>query len=116
MMAKPAGGQVHVLNHTDANSVDQRGSQLFYALTAAENLLCFGLDVSNAFGEAPPPIQGFYICLDKAFHAWWISKVQPPIPEGYVIPVLAAMSEGAKLHLDMCNTMYFIVSRVTKNV
>ena len=118
-MAKPAGGQVHVLNHTDANSVDQRGSQLFYALTAAENLLCFGLDVSNAFGEAPPPIQGFYICPDKAFHAWWISKGRPPIPEGYVIPVLAAMQghqESPRLWEKHIDTILHVIIGLTPTV
>jgi hypothetical protein len=53
------GGQVRVLDHTFANSIDQTGSKIFYAIAAAENLLVFGADVSNAFGEAPPPKQGF---------------------------------------------------------
>jgi hypothetical protein len=38
-----------------ANALDQTGSKIFYALAAAENLLVFGADVSNAFGDAPPP-------------------------------------------------------------
>jgi hypothetical protein len=25
----------------------------------------------NAFTEAPPPKQGFYICPDRAFNEWW---------------------------------------------
>jgi hypothetical protein len=56
-----------------------------------ENYLVFRSDVSNAFGEAPPPKQGFFIRPDKAFHGWWASKGRPPIPDGYVIPVQAAM-------------------------
>ena len=53
------GGKVHVLDYTHANCVDHTASRLFYAVSAAENLLIFGGDVSNAFSEAPPPKQGF---------------------------------------------------------
>jgi hypothetical protein len=85
------GGAVRVLDYTHANSIYQTGSRIFYALSAVENHLVFGSDVSNAFGEAPPPKQGFFIRPDKAFHGWWASKGRPPIPDGYVIPVQAAM-------------------------
>ena len=55
-------------------------------------MLVFGSDVSNAFAEAPPPKQGFFVRPDKAFHDWWVNhKKRPPIPEGYVIPILSAM-------------------------
>ena len=47
-------GSVKVLDETYANCVDQTISRLFYALSAGENLLVFGADVSNAT-EAPPP-------------------------------------------------------------
>eukprot|EP00804_Cyclotella_cryptica_P013123 CCRYP_002393-RA/>CCRYP_002393-RA protein AED:0.39 eAED:0.38 QI:0/0/0/1/1/1/3/0/907 len=67
------------------------GSRIFYAIAAAENLLVFGADVSNAFGEAPPPKQGFYIRPDKAFHDWYLARHGKVIPDGWVIPVLAAM-------------------------
>jgi hypothetical protein len=100
------GGQVRVLDHVHANSIDQTGSRIFYGLTAAENLVVFGSDVSNAFGEAPPPKQGFFIRPDQAFREWWARKGREPIPEGYVIPVLAAMQghpESGRLwekHID----------------
>ena len=85
-------GSVQILDETYANCVDQTSSRLFYAIAAAENLLIFGSDVSNAFAEAPPPKQGFYIRPDKAFHEWWVQhKHRPPIPPGHVIPVLSAM-------------------------
>ena len=84
-------GQVRVLDHTFANALDQTSGRLFYAVAAAENLLVYGSDASNAFGEAPPPKQGFFIRPDKAFRAWWAHKGRPPIPDGYVIPVEAAM-------------------------
>eukprot|EP00804_Cyclotella_cryptica_P018023 CCRYP_008311-RA/>CCRYP_008311-RA protein AED:0.31 eAED:0.31 QI:0/0/0/1/1/1/2/0/220 len=64
---------------------------MFYAVSAAENLLIFGADVCNAFSEAPAPKQGFYIQPDRAFSEWWIHQGREPIPDGYVIPVLRAM-------------------------
>jgi hypothetical protein len=100
------GGAVRVLDHVHANSIDQTGSRIFYALSAVENKLVFGSDVSNAFGEAPPPKQGFYILPDQAFQAWWISKGRKPIPPNHVIPVQAAMQghpEAGRLwekHID----------------
>jgi hypothetical protein len=84
-------GQVRVLDHTFANSIEQTGSRIFYALAAAENLLVFGADVSNAFGEAPPPKQGFYIRPDKPFCDWYYARFGKTIPTGWVVPVLAAM-------------------------
>ena len=85
-------GSVQVLDETYANCVDQTSSRLFYAIAAAENLLIFGSDVSNAFAEAPPPKQGFFIRPDRAFHEWWVNhKKRPPIPPGHVIPILSAM-------------------------
>jgi hypothetical protein len=78
--------------HTYANSPDQTCARIFYALAAAENMVIFGADVSNAFAEAPPPKQGFYIRPDTAFHAWWtIHKRRDPIPPRHVIPILSAM-------------------------
>jgi hypothetical protein len=58
-----------------------------------ENLVIYGADVSNAFAEAPPPKQCFYIRPDRAFLEWWASKTdgRKPIPPGYVIPVMSAM-------------------------
>ncbi len=66
-------GMVHVLAETYANCVDQTSARLFYAVVAAENLLVFGADVSNAFAEAPPPKQGFFIRPDRAFNEWWVN-------------------------------------------
>ena len=65
------GGQVRVLDYTYANSPDHTCLRLFYAIAAAEDLVLYGADVSNAFAEAPPPKQGFYIRPDLAFKAWW---------------------------------------------
>jgi hypothetical protein len=57
----PRSGQVRILDYTYANCVDQTSARIFYAVTAAENLIIFGANVSNAFAEASPPKQGFYI-------------------------------------------------------
>jgi hypothetical protein len=85
-------GLVKILDETYANCVDQTSSRLFYAISAGENLLIFGADVSNAFAEAPPPKQGFYVHPDKAFHDWWVlHNRQLPILAGHVIPALSAM-------------------------
>jgi hypothetical protein len=63
----PRSGQARILDKTYANCVDQAGARIFYSVATAENLLIFGADVSNAFAEAPPLKQGFYIIPDKAF-------------------------------------------------
>jgi hypothetical protein len=88
----PCSGQAKILDKTYANCVNQTSSRLFYAIAAAENLLIYGADVSNAFAKAPPPKQGFYIYPDRAFCEWWVNhKKRLPIPESAVIPILLAM-------------------------
>jgi hypothetical protein len=85
-------GMVCVLAETYANCVDQTSAGLFYAVAAAENLLVFGADVSNAFAKAPPPKQGFFIRPYRAFTEWWVKhKHLPPIPPGHVVPILSVM-------------------------
>ncbi len=67
-------------------------SRLFYAIVAAENLLIIGADVSNAFVEAPPLKQGFFIRPNRAFMEWWTQhRNKPPLDPNDVIPVLSAM-------------------------
>jgi hypothetical protein len=61
-------------------------------MSATENMLVYDADISNAFAEAPPPKQGFFIYPDQAFHNWWVNKKgKPPIPNGHVIPILGTM-------------------------
>ena len=62
--------KVLVFAETYANCVAQTSSRLFYAIAVVENLLVFGAEVSNAFEEAPPPQQPFFIKPDRAFHEW----------------------------------------------
>ncbi len=88
----PRLGQAKILDETYANCVDQTSARLFYAIAAAENLMIYGADVSNAFAEAPPPKQGICIHPDRAFHEWWVNhKKRTPIPPGAVISILSAM-------------------------
>ena len=64
---------------------------MFYAIAAVENLLIFGADVTNAFGDVPPPKQGFFH-TDRVFRDWWIlHKKRPHIKRGWIIPILAAI-------------------------
>jgi hypothetical protein len=65
-------GSVKVLDKTYANCIDQTSSRLFYTIAAAENLVIYCADVCNAFAEAPPPKQGFYVQPDRAFNEWWV--------------------------------------------
>ncbi len=85
-------GQVLVLAETYANCVDQTSAHLFYAVASAKNLLIFGADVLNAFAEAPPPKQPFFIHPDTAFCEWWTKHLKRiPIQPGQIIPILSAM-------------------------
>ncbi len=87
----PRAGQAEIIGPTFANCADQTASRLFYAITAAENNLLFGADVSNAFAEAPGPDKNFYIKPDQAFHNWWVNcKKRPPIqPDEVIIGIKA---------------------------
>ncbi len=91
----PRTGQATTLNETYANNcVDQTSLQLFYGIAAAENLLIFGANISNAFPEAPPQKQGFYIHPDCAFWEWWVThKHNPPLADVEVIPILSGLWE-----------------------
>jgi hypothetical protein len=85
-------GSVKILDEVYANYLNQTSLGLFYATTAAKNMLVFGFDKCNAFSEAPPSKQGFFICPNSTFNKWWENhKGNPPIPPGHMIPVLSAM-------------------------
>jgi hypothetical protein len=90
-------GQVLVLAKTYANCVEQTSTRLFYPMAAAENLLVFGAEVSNASAKAPLPKQPFFIRPDKAIHKWWENHLKcNPIPSRHIIPVLLAMQGHPK--------------------
>ena len=51
-----------------------------------------GADAGNAFAEAPPPQQPLYMEINDQYRDWWTKhKKRPPIPKGYVLPVLHAI-------------------------
>lgn len=85
------GNVVRVLDHTYAGTPDHISQRIFFAACAAENLLVYGSDASNAFAEANPPKQGINLHADRSFREWWVWKGRSPLPEGYVIPLLSAM-------------------------
>jgi hypothetical protein len=107
----PRLGEVCILDETYANCIDQTSVCHFYGVAAAENLIVYGADVSNAFAEPPPPKQGFFIRPDNAFFAWWTEHLKhPPISKGHVIPILSAMQghshlgNGRNMQMPSCKT------------
>ena len=51
-----------------------------------------GADAGNAFAEAPPPREPFYMSIDDQYREWWTEhRNLPPIPTGYVLPVRHAL-------------------------
>ena len=80
------------LAETYAACVEQPIHYLTRSIAAALNLYCKGYDVGNAFAEAPPPVDPFFMYLNAQFHKWWQNDLgNDPIPEGHVIPILKAL-------------------------
>jgi Reverse transcriptase (RNA-dependent DNA polymerase) len=80
-------GKIVTLAETYAACVEQPIHRLAWAISAAINYICLGCNVSNAFAEAGPPGKPFYMYVDNQF--WWTKHLRrPPIPKGYVIPIL----------------------------
>jgi hypothetical protein len=82
------GGQAQVQGQTYAPTPDMTDLRLFFALATLEGKLVFGADVSNAFAEADAPAQSYSMRVDVQFREWWANKGRPPIPAGYVVPIL----------------------------
>ncbi len=75
----PRSGQARILDETYANCVDQTSSRMFYAVAAAENLLVYCADVSNAFAEAPPPSKvSISIRIAPFMNGGYITRNNPP--------------------------------------
>lgn len=80
------------LAETYAACVDHTAHRLLWALAAALNLICIGVDVGNAFAEAEAPLEASYMIPDKEFRDWWENNLgREPIPPNYVIPILKAL-------------------------
>ena len=85
-------GKAVTLAETYATCVAQPACRLFWAITASEGLISIGADAGNAFAEAPPPVEPFYMMIDAQFNEWWVESLgNPPIPPGYVLPVQHAL-------------------------
>ena len=59
---------------TYTSTLEQSGSQIFWAVSALKNLIVIGADASNSFAKAPPPKAPLYVYLDTQFREWWESK------------------------------------------
>jgi hypothetical protein len=97
----PRYGKVITIAETYAACVEQPAHRLTWALIAALNYIGLGVDIGNAFAEAPPPKDPFFMQVDKQFREWWTECLgRPPIPKGYVIPILKNLQghpEGPRL-------------------
>jgi hypothetical protein len=85
----PRHGKVITMAETYAVCVEQPAHRLMWALIAALNFVSLGIDVGNAFAEAPLPKDPNYMQVHAQFQEWWTQCLgHPPIPDGYVIPIL----------------------------
>jgi hypothetical protein len=82
-------GKVITIAETYTACMEQPAHHLMWALIAAFNFSGLGIDISNAFAKTPPPKDPFYMQVDAQFCKWWTQCLgNPPIPKGYVIPIL----------------------------
>ena len=85
-------GKAVTMAETYATFVAQPACRLYWAITASEGLISIGADAGNAFAEAPPPVEPFYMAIDDQFNEWWVECLgNAPIPSGYVLPVQHAL-------------------------
>ena len=56
-----------ILANTFAACLEQPAARLFYGTCALRNYIIYGLDCSNAFAEAPPPVAPLYLKIDQQF-------------------------------------------------
>jgi hypothetical protein len=68
-----------VLWITPTPLVWNRPACAFSSLSALENnKRIYGVDISNAFAEAPPPAQTFYMRVDRVLQHWWTTHLGLP--------------------------------------
>ncbi|KAI2502314.1 hypothetical protein MHU86_12118 [Fragilaria crotonensis] len=85
-------GKAVTVAETYATCVEQPACRLYWAVTASEGLLAMGADAGNAFAEAPPPEEPFFMKIDDQYMEWWIEHLgNDPIPPGFVLPVNHAL-------------------------
>ena len=81
-----------ILAQTYAASLEQPGQRIFWATVANESLYAVGSDATNAFEEAPSPVEKLYILIDEQYRNWWVNhRKRKPIPRGMVLPVKHAI-------------------------
>ena len=85
-------GKAVTVAETYATCVEQPACRTYWGITASESLVAMGADAGNAFAEAPPATQVFYMRIDEQYNEWWTEHLgNPPIPPGYVLPVNHAL-------------------------
>jgi hypothetical protein len=92
-------GRAVTMAETYATCVAQPACRLYWAIVAAAGLISIGADPANAFAEAPPPVEPFYMKIDSQFQEWWTKCLgRPPIPDGYVLPVQHTLQGHPEAH------------------
>ena len=85
-------GKAVTVAETYATCVEQPACRVYWAMTAQACPIAMGADAGNAFAEAPPATEPFFMRIDDQFREWWTEyKGRPPIPPGYVLPVNHAL-------------------------
>jgi hypothetical protein len=85
-------GHTVVAAETNATCVEQPACRLYWSVTASEGLIAMGADAGNAFAEAPPVTEPFFMRIDDRFLEWWKEcRKLPPTPPGHVLPVNHAL-------------------------
>ena len=89
---RPSNKNTVIFGYTYAKSLDHVGSRVFWSIAAAKNLIVLGADASNAFAEADAPKVPLFVRVNQPYRDWWTqSKHNPPIPNGFVLPVHKAL-------------------------
>jgi len=108
-------GRAVTLAETFAACVDQTSVRIFWATAALQNMLVVGADAGNAFAEAPPPKQEFFMRIDAQYRDWYKHKYSKDIPTGYVVKALKALQGHPELWAKHINqiliTMGFTACR-----
>jgi hypothetical protein len=63
-------GKAVTLAYTYASCVEQPGARMFWSLSALHDMTVLGTYAGNAFAEAPPPAEPFYMAIDDQFRTW----------------------------------------------
>ena len=86
-------------------SLEKPCQRIFWVTVANESLYGLGLDVTNAFSEAPPTVAELYIIIDEQYRNWWVNhKNRKPIPRGMILPVKHVIQGHPKITKTMATT------------